>query len=203
MTWGELKAISLQKMYAVEGPSVGSTRDTEPYLDQLYAPANEALMLVATAARPLLRVVAIAQEGPEGEGAARVYELADLAERFFKLAEGLVYEERRGAQVRTADYLLEAPGRLLLPNRAGRWRVTCLCYPREITPDTGDATVLEVDPDAAVLLPLYVASQLFKDDEPTVAAQLRNEFELGLQRLAATAPTPQGGLHFVSARGWH
>lgn len=202
MTWGELKAIALQKMYALSGPAVAPTREAAPYLEQLYAPANEALLLVATTARPLYRVAELVQDGPQGADSHRRYLLSEQVERFFKLADNLVYELRGGSPRKTADYLIELPGTLLLPNRAGCWRAVCHCYPQQLAPDTPDTAPLEVDPDAAVLLPLYIASQLFKDDEAAVAAQLRNEFELGLQRLAATAPQAHGGVEFVSVRGW-
>ena len=45
----------------------------------------------------------------------------------------------------------------------------------------------EIDllPMASSLLPLYMASQLFKDDDMRQAVQLRNEFEAGLGRLSS------------------
>ena len=37
--------------------------------------------------------------------------------------------------------------------------------------------------DACVLIPLYIASQLYKDDDISQATAYRNEFEVGLQNL--------------------
>lgn len=37
--------------------------------------------------------------------------------------------------------------------------------------------------DACVLIPLYIASQLYKDDDISQATAYRNEFEVGLQDL--------------------
>ena len=42
---------------------------------------------------------------------------------------------------------------------------------------------IELPPDACVLLPLYIASELYKDDDISMATTYRNEFEAGLQEL--------------------
>ncbi|NLT57634.1 MAG: hypothetical protein GXX99_01570 [Clostridiales bacterium] len=203
MTLGELKVIALQKMQAAGDDHLSRSRDSEPYIDRMRAPVNEALLLIATAARPILRRLCIEQAGREGEAAFRRHDLRALCEHFFNLAPGGVYREARGVTERTADYLLEPDGALLLPNCAGQWHLHCHTLPPEIGPDTPDSFELPIDPDAAALLPLYVASQLYKEDDLPAAVQLRNEFELGLQRLAAATPAGRGGLRFRSARGWY
>ena len=48
------------------------------------------------------------------------------------------------------------------------------------TADDYKLTILE---DACVLIPLYIASQLYKDDDIAQATAYRNEFEVGLQDL--------------------
>lgn len=42
---------------------------------------------------------------------------------------------------------------------------------------------LTLPEDACVLIPLYIASQLYKDDDISQATAYRNEFEVGLQEL--------------------
>ena len=54
--------------------------------------------------------------------------------------------------------------------------------------DRVDNTTLEtfkftMPEDACVLIPLYIASQLYKDDDISQATAYRNEFEVGLQDL--------------------
>lgn len=44
-------------------------------------------------------------------------------------------------------------------------------------------TELSLPYDTCVLIPLYMASQLMKDDDISLATQYRNEFEVGLQNL--------------------
>lgn len=49
--------------------------------------------------------------------------------------------------------------------------------------DTPADEVIELPDDACVLIPLYIASQLYKDDDISQATAYRNEFEVGLQDL--------------------
>lgn len=48
---------------------------------------------------------------------------------------------------------------------------------------TSPEEVIELPDDACVLIPLYIASQLYKDDDISQATAYRNEFEAGLQDL--------------------
>lgn len=52
-----------------------------------------------------------------------------------------------------------------------------------VTYETEPETVIDLPEDACVLIPLYIASQLYKDDDIAQATAYRNEFEVGLQDL--------------------
>ena len=49
--------------------------------------------------------------------------------------------------------------------------------------DTEDSYEFEIPEGACVLIPLYIASQLYKDDDISQATAYRNEFEVALQDL--------------------
>lgn len=53
----------------------------------------------------------------------------------------------------------------------------------KITTDTPDNEEINLPEDACILIPLYIASQLYKDDDISQATAYRNEFEVGLQDL--------------------
>ena len=53
----------------------------------------------------------------------------------------------------------------------------------KIDKNTADDYKLTIPEDACVLIPLYIASQLYKDDDISQATAYRNEFETGLQDL--------------------
>lgn len=52
-----------------------------------------------------------------------------------------------------------------------------------VTKDTTNDYEIQLPADACVLIPLYIASQLYKDDDISQATAYRNEFEVGLQDL--------------------
>ena len=52
-----------------------------------------------------------------------------------------------------------------------------------ISQDTLDCYEFRIPEDACVLIPLYIASQLYKDDDISQATAYRNEFEVALQDL--------------------
>lgn len=52
-----------------------------------------------------------------------------------------------------------------------------------ITKETKNDYEIQLSEDACVLIPLYIASQLYKDDDISQATAYRNEFEVGLQDL--------------------
>lgn len=49
--------------------------------------------------------------------------------------------------------------------------------------DTAPDTEIGLPEDACVLIPLYIASELYKDDDISMATTYRNEFEAGLTDL--------------------
>lgn len=51
-------------------------------------------------------------------------------------------------------------------------------------------TELSIPYDACILMPLYMASQLMKDDDISLATQYRNEFEAGLDNLDINIENP-------------
>ena len=55
--------------------------------------------------------------------------------------------------------------------------------PEKITDSTADTYELEMCEECCNLLPLYMASELYKDDDITLATVYRNEFETGLNDL--------------------
>ena len=61
---------------------------------------------------------------------------------------------------------------------------------QKIDSDTPDDTVIELPEDACVLIPLYIASQLYKDDDISQSTAYRNEFEVGLQDLYMNIENP-------------
>lgn len=136
------------------------------------------------------------------------YDLKDLVTDFYKLKD-IVYQSgfNEVRYEKTANFHWEGDSVLVLGGmNKGSWKVSYYAYPQNITKDTADNTVLSLDPEVVVLLPLYMASQLYKDDDISLATQWRNEFEVARELLTPNADT--GTVEFVTAeyvdplKGW-
>jgi hypothetical protein len=126
------------------------------------------------------------------------YNLREIAEDYYTLRD--VIREDRGYK-KTTDFRFEGDSIFILPfSASGSYTVYYNAYPEQITAETPDSYVLPLDPDVRVLIPLYVASQLYKDDENDLATIWRNEFEIALSSLDST--THAGKEEFQSVIGY-
>lgn len=216
MTIKELKTITLQKVFAISDGRVVNDDTTQEYLTAMMGAANEGLQLLATAGRFLKKRTVILQnmEGtPEEDGFVTVcapgsgicrYDLAELVEDFYSLDMDGVYVEDSQGYHRANDWSMEAGHVFLLPSTAaGKWTIYYNAYPPELTSETPDDYILPLYPEVAALLPLYIASQIYKDDDIAMATQYRNEFEVGREELKAAAQ--RGSVaqdKWTSVTGW-
>ena len=198
MNWGECQIVALQKMFLIGGNTLEVNDSTKPYLAAMPQAANEALRMIATVGRFVVRSYVIEQE-VTGERWCK-YVLPDLIKDFYRLMPNSAVLEV-GDNRAPAHYEIEGEHTLILDGRkAGRYTLYYYAYPAIITSSTTADTPLNIPREAEVLVPLYIASQLYKDDDNSIATIYRNEFEIGLERLNNSASS--GAERFVSATGW-
>ena len=128
---------------------------------------------------------ASADDVPVNEEVVR-YNLKDLIEDFYQIYAGEVYIERKGKPeyLSASEYYVEANDTIVFrTDRPGLYTVYYKKYAQEITKATPDDYDLPLDPEVAVTIPLYIASQLYKDDDNSLAATYRNEWETAFDRL--------------------
>lgn len=193
-------------MFAIEGDDILTNRLTAPYLNSMPGAANEGLQLLATAGRFIKRdYLIVAEESGEAvEEYWRRYDFAKLVPDFYSFNDCDVYALKNGKYRRREDLDIEGDGVIMLPVRPGEtWRVYYNAYPGVITADTPEEAELAIHPESAALLPLYMASQLFKEDDIGMATQYRNEFEVGREILLANARGRRyGKSEFLSETRW-
>jgi len=133
------------------------------------------------------------------------YDLSQIVDDFYQIdTKEVIYEgdAEVSRYTATSGFFQEGTKILLLPRTMpGNYKVHYKAYPQPITQDTTDDTVLSLDPEVAALLPLYMASQLYKDDDSGAATVYRNEFEVAFDRLTRSVKSPSSE-HFVSESGW-
>nr|DAG28832.1 MAG TPA: hypothetical protein [Bacteriophage sp.] len=132
------------------------------------------------------------------------YNLKKICPDFYQLGDNQIYYEGSlgCGYIQTSKYYRESDNILVLDrDQPGSYTVYYRAYPPTITIDTLDDYEIPVDDEVVVLLPLYMASQLYKDDDNGIATTYRNEFEVALESLVDSS-TQQGYEEFTSESGW-
>ncbi len=192
MTWGDIQLSVLHKLFVSDGQTVLVNDSTLPYIAAMPLAANEGLMLLAACGKYIPKTI----ETETAEGVTDI-SLKELAENFLSLRENEVFLNGR----HTDGYTLIGGERMLLYG-IGKWIIGYNAYPQKITQATDKDYVLDVPEDAAVLLPLYIAAELYKDEDPQTAAIYRNEFEAGREALLYRDTAKSGHMCFESVSKW-
>lgn len=192
MTWGDIQLAVLHKLFVSDGQTVLVNDSTSPYIAAMPLAANEGLMLLAACGKYIPKTI----ETETAEGITDL-SLKELAENFLSLRENEVFLNGR----HTDGYTLIGGERMLLYG-IGKWIIGYNAYPQKITQATDKDYVLDVPEDAAVLLPLYIAAELYKDEDPQTAAIYRNEFEAGREALLYRDTAKSGHMCFESVSKW-
>lgn len=127
-----------------------------------------------------------------------IIDLVDLVSDFYKI-DKLYFENYNHLLENRTDYVLEDSRTLVLDNRLiGNFILKYQAYPDKIDDETDDDDELKLHDEVAVLLPLYIASQLYKDDDIALATIYRNEFETAVNN---TYPRKEDA-RFINKSGW-
>jgi len=131
------------------------------------------------------------------------YDLSSLVDDFYMIdPQGIYFEGDHQKYLQTSDFYQEGTKTLVLDrDMIGCFTIYYRAYPVELTSETEDEYELPIDPEVYVLLPLYMASQLYKDDDNAIATAYRNEFEVGFERLVNSANLAAYE-EFTSESGW-
>lgn len=192
MTWGDIQLAVLHKLFVSDGQTILVNDSTSPYIAAMPLAANEGLMLLAACGKYIPKTI----ETETAEGVTDL-SLKELAENFLSLRENEVFLNGR----HTDGYTLIGGERMLLYG-IGKWIIGYNAYPQKITQATDKDYVLDVPEDAAVLLPLYIAAELYKDEDPQTATIYRNEFEAGREALLYRDTAKSGHMCFESVSKW-
>ena len=193
MTWKDIKIATLQKMFAADGNEIPDDHSADDYLAGMPYTANEALNMLATAGRFLIKGYVI-----DHDGTNKKYDLKTLVDDYYDI-DYIIYEQ--GEIYREySRYTMENKQLVLRNAPAGSYTVYYKAYPAPITDETADNYELPLQPEVVVLIPLYMASQLYKEDDNSIATSYRNEFEVGFERLNKLIG--DSTKEFVSESGW-
>lgn len=130
-----------------------------------------------------------------------LYKATDIVEDFYSI-NSIYFEGDNPRYIETDEVFREGDKTLVLDSATpGNYRFYYNALPVEITAGTEDDYDLPLDREVAALLPIYMAAELYKDDDVAIATQYRNEFEVGFDRLKN--PQPSGKAEqVISESGW-
>ena len=197
MKWGELKLATMQTIFANEGPNLSEDDSNQDYLQMMPAKTNEALQQ-ACVVRPLVKkwtvtVSADAQQETVEPGVSVTLpvqqglyhlDMTVLVPRFRAIHDGEVMLDSGGVYGYAEEWQIEGDTTLVIPGETvGEYTVFYRAYPQTIDATTEDSVEIDVPAEVAHLLPLYIASELYKDDDLAMATMWRNEWEDGLEKV--------------------
>lgn len=193
-TWGEIKEIVLQKLFTTQD-------DAGEYIPSMPGAYNEAMRLLSTTSRYIVKEHTILSDGTKDTIVVNLKQ--DIPDLYELKANGIYLEDSDTGRLATCHNFRQVESDFLFLNgrERGTYRLFYYAYPFKVTADTTDATDLQIDDDVASLVPLYMASQLYKEDEPGIAASYRNEFEIGRDKMVKERNSSTSA-KFVSTTGW-
>lgn len=205
ITWKELQETCLRKMDSLDGATLTKDSNNAAYIYGMPAAANEAMMLLATNGRYWKKLLTITQgEGEtatEGEplGGFLAYDLRKLTDNFYCIDQ---IKRVSGTEYGTySDYRMEGDHVLLLPQTdEGTFRVWYNAYPAKITAETAADFIIDLHQEAAHYVAHYMAGQLYKHDDISIAQIYMNEFFEWMERLAESGQKASG--RNAGSGGW-
>lgn len=205
-TWKELQETCLRKIDSLDGVNLVMDSNTTAYINAMPAAANEAMHLLATSGRYWKKCFTIEQGAAEATeatmqlGSLNAYDLREMIGDYYcmdkiKLAKGGVYGDY-------PYYQMEGDHLLLLPaDQEGTFRIWYNAYPEKITATTAADHVIDLHPEAVNFIAHYMAGQLYKHDDISIAQIYMNEFMTWLEELKESGTRAAGKNHGGS--GWH
>lgn len=211
MTWKELQETCLRKMFSLDGTELVRDSSTTPYINSMPAAANEAMRILATVGRYWQKCHTIEQGGENATtptlqlGKNNAYDLAEMTGDFYSMKEVmLLYDDSYGA----CGYRMEGDSLFLVPaDQEGIYRIWYYAYPPRITKETADDFEIGLPDEAASMIALYMAGQLYKDDDISIAQIYMNEFTAWLEELKESGRKARGRNSgaggWTSSKGWY
>lgn len=126
------------------------------------------------------------------------YNLNELINDFYEII-SVEYEGNDKYGEYNSDYILEGDNTLVIDSKLkGNFIITYKAFPVKITNTLSDSYRFNVPSEMLILLPLYIASELYKDDDISLATVYRNQFETGLNDVVEIDEP----LEFANKAGW-
>lgn len=191
MKWKEIQEESLKNMFRDISLEEAKTDDEcKLYLSMMPNKANEVLLRICTnyIKLPKQYELEIANNNSK-------YNLKDIINDFYEFTD----IETSNKKLPTNIYICENGILTMLEtNIEDKLVINYNAYPTKITLETDNDFELDVPEEVAIIIPMYIASELYKDDDIQQAVLIRNQFEVSLSELRQ----PNRKKQYTSTKGW-
>ena len=191
MKWEKIQKETLNNMFRDISLDEAKTDDEcKLYLDMMPNKANEMLLRVCTNYIKLPKQYELKLENNNMQ-----YNLKNIINDFYEFVD----IETNNKKLSTDKYTCENGILRIFGNDVeDKLTIKYNAYPTKITSETANDFELDVPEEVAILIPLYIASELYKDDDMQQAVFFRNQFEVSLAELRQ----PNIRKEFISTKGW-
>lgn len=181
MNWGQIQIESLKKMFLNNEELVVDQlekyKTDKKYKTYLYAmpqACNEAINYIIENGKPLVKEYKLKKKEKNK------YYLPQQVPNFKRLYQ-IVYDGSN-----SPDWYVEGNNVLVINNwKAGDITIYYEAYHDLITSSTVSTFSLDLDNQMVVLIPLYIAAELYKDDDVQLATMYMNEFVTNVSNMSS------------------
>ncbi len=205
MTWGEIQLISVKKMFLntvgvglEDLPMMRIDKKYAIYMNAMPETANEGIKIMITRGKPYIKSIVLDEtmiDETRTNNDEYCIDLSKKIENYGELCNVIVNNRDYN------DYIIRYNRYLYLPKHMLNGKVVEVSYksiPEQIDVETLDTDVIDLPYDMLNILPLYIASELYKDDDISIATIYRNEFEAELENMRHDV----NDVKFTSVNGW-
>ena len=189
MTYGQVKRLSLQKIYSdtIAGEVIESSYNNQAdYEIPIPGLVNDAMTYIATTVKRIPAITKLEDLNWDEEDQFYIYYLPEDCYEIMNGGLILPFRENQAREVsdRYRKYRLYGANQLWLPKNAPKGLyLEYYRFPAMVDSDTPDDTELDNTPDTHAAIPYYVAAQLVMYDDAFRYASLYNDWENRLGRL--------------------
>ena len=204
MTWEEIQKATLDKVFSRTNYGVEvslNSADVADYVKAMPASANFAFIDLAE----IMPIYKSVEQGLTETGQGnRLFKVRELAPDFMRLCpDRLTITDEYNNFYRINDYQFDGDDQLYVPGSyTGTLVIWYEALPEQVNENTPGDTTFDLSEEAQRAIPLYIASQIFKEDDISMAVQYLNEYENCKAMLNSRVQNTQSGGGFTSVWGW-
>lgn len=205
MTWEQIQKAALDKIFSRLNYGTEVALTSPDVADYVRAMPHAAWFAMIDLAEVMPIYKSVEAELPDdGATGYRLFHIKELAPDFMRFCpDRLTIMGANNTFLRVNDYQFDGMDTLFVPAEyRGTLVIWYEAYPENIDESTPGDTTFSLPEEAQRAIPLYIAAEVFKEDDISMATQYLNEYENVKQMLASRRQQTSSGGAWYSVTGW-